>query len=182
MSQGFRDQANPFNPLAFPPQARRPAPSRCGYFPAFFSLSATALFPGAGLGFPLQEIGPEPHRLPLAAGFRGCPLAPFSCASLFAILHRVPRLQGPCRYGRFRPHPAIGMVRRRSSVVEHVIGNDGVGSSILPDGTTLRLPLNLTVEQVGGVAQHDREDRPEQPFRGEARESRANQNAGDRAA
>ena len=24
---------------------------------------------------------------------------------------------------------------RRSSVVEHVIGNDGVGSSILPDGT-----------------------------------------------
>jgi hypothetical protein len=25
--------------------------------------------------------------------------------------------------------------RRRSSVVEHVIGNDGVGSSILPGGT-----------------------------------------------
>lgn len=43
---------------------------------------------------------------------------------------------GPCqaRLRRlFRPHRAH---RRRSSVVEHVIGNDGVSSSILLGGTT----------------------------------------------
>jgi len=44
------------------------------------------------------------------------------------------------------------------------------------------LPLNLTVKQVGGVAQHDREHRAEQPFRREACEARSDQNTGDRAA
>ena len=161
--QVFRGQANPFNPLAFPPQAQRSGPLRCRTFPAFFSLSATTLFSGARLCFSLQKIGAKARRQPLATSLGRGPVATLVRASLFAILHRVPRLQRPCRYGRFRPHPANGLVRRRSSVVEHVIGNDGVGSSILPDGTIFpsALPLNLTVKQVGGVAQHDREHRAE---------------------
>src|SRR6478735_5276676 len=52
-------------------------------------------------------------------------------------------LQTHSRYGRVRPRaarqpfrPALsGSLSRRSSVVEHVIGNDGVSSSILLGGT-----------------------------------------------
>jgi hypothetical protein len=42
-----------------------------------------------------------------------------------------------CRLQTFAAfRTSAGSLSRRSSVVEHVIGNDGVGSSILPDGTS----------------------------------------------
>ena len=61
-------------------------------------------------------------------------------------------LHGHPRYGRVAPlkseaeraaacETSPGSQSRRSSVVEHVIGNDGVGSSILPDGTILNQGL-----------------------------------------
>ena len=64
-------------------------------------------------------------------------------------------LQAFPRYGRVRPRkpgqpsrlPSSGLPSRRSSVVEHVIGNDGVSSSILLGGTIL-----LTHAVNGGTA------------------------------
>ena len=85
---------------------------------------------------PVSRIEPRP-TLFISCPYSGLPVQ----ARLTAQC-----LQALSRYGRVRPRaarqpfrPALsGSLSRRSSVVEHVIGNDGVSSSILLGGTILR--------------------------------------------
>ena len=120
---------------------------------------------GLGLGLAFQQIRPELGLEPGPAGrlFRvltGLVLgvsahrcrhstgtAFISCQHLGGGSRPSPCMALP-RYGRVAPGKRAfrgagcrlrnldRSLSRRSSVVEHVIGNDGVGSSILPDGTS----------------------------------------------
>src|SRR3990172_3319829 len=109
MSQVFRDRAKPFNPLAFPPQARWPNPLRVSVLSGFFQSDRSRLLcehgPGLSASGDWREAPPPASRgglpgTPRRALYRLLGLCHFASRASLARalpLWQVPPASGNCR-------------------------------------------------------------------------------------
>ena len=113
ISQVFRDRTNPFNPLAFPPQARRPDPVKVWVLSGFFQSEHHCPVSGRGTGLsasadwreaPLPAFHGGLPRMPRRAPF----LRPALChfASRASLARALPLWQVPPASGNWLGSPS----------------------------------------------------------------------------